>query len=722
MVRRLATPAGKSHWRNADVATLYLTIPAFSITSSWRRLVTIYTPPSTGYVVKKISAAVIPYGSTIQKAELRVQAQTGYSGGTLRINGSTERTQDITDRIHPNSVGNYTDIQIDFGYTAYGNVGDKPSTNYYSTCNVSSVEIEITYESGVGTVIDPEKFRAASLSIAREIRPRAVVTYPSGAMQPIDHAGIISFSINEGIKSGVLLGAVSSSVLEMRLANQGGEWMPGGAMRGTRTPLGAKIGVEIGLLIDGEWMYQPAGTFTIDKFVGKATDPTVTITGYDAMATEMEKPFSDSLSYPQTLSAILTHISEKAKIGYIGHLAANGDVQITQKPEWGENCTFRQALAYVCQAGASYGQMTRGGILGIFPTWREDQQLSLAPDNYMENSHDERLFSFNWIHVTPFDNGKETIKSRVDSSIGSNSSNTLKIEKNPLFVSTQTAAQTMADGIASALSGAKWRASDFRWRGDPAVEIGCRVDIRERSGDVFQTTIMSQNMKWDRGFSMQGRCEIDIGRAFADLGYDETALGGLPVGSKIRIDEENGQAWYTLVAADYSGGCLLLRDEKIGDGQYSGEKPSSVYASKYAGTYIDNAMTAFYTALPEGTKSIIMTVSVPVRADASSAAAAGTLERNAFALSAVELGFDGSVHEGKQIDYLGTVNIGDDYWTREPVSGMTGYAYIVNASGNRGTDLMTTQHGRRPAFCVYKNTSVKSVDGGFAPVTTRMAL
>lgn len=703
------------------MATLYLTIPAFSITSSWRRVVAVYTPPTTGYVVKKISAAVIPYGSTIQKAELRVQAQTGYSGGTLRINGSTERTQDITDRIHPNSVGNYTDIQIDFSYTAYGNVGDKLLTNYYSTCNVSSVEIEITYESGVGTIVDPEKFRAASLAIAREIRPRAVVTYPSGAMQPIDHAGIISFSINEGIKNGVLLGAVSSSVLEMRLTNQDGEWMPGGAMRGTRTPLGAKISVEIGLLIDGEWMYQPAGVFAIDKFIGKATDPSVTITGYDAMATEMEKPFTDGLTYPQTLSSILTHISEKAKIGYIGHLAANGDVQITQKPDWGENCTFRQALAYVCQAGASYGQMTRGGILGIFPTWREDQQLSLAPDNYMENSHDERLFSFNWIHVTPFDNGKETIKSRVDSSIGSNSSNTLKIEKNPLFVSTQTAAQTMADGIASALSGAKWRASDFRWRGDPAVEIGCRVDIRERSGDVFQTTIMSQNMKWDRGFSMQGRCEIDIGRAFADLGYDETAIGGLPAGSKILIEESSGAYWYTLVDTDYNGMPLLFRDECSGTYQYYNSNPSNEAASKYSGSSLDVGMGNFYSGLPDGTKNIIGLASVPVRSNASSGATGATLERHAFALSAVELGLSGSALEGDSAEYLGTVANGTVYWTREPLGGLAGFAYSVDANGGRRSDTMNTSRGFRPAFCVYKNTSVKSVDGGFAPVTTKVA-
>lgn len=702
------------------MAELILSIPAFSLTSVYYGAQfanmddLYYHTPTTGAVNKIIDLSTIPYGSTINGAVLKVEATTGYSGGTLKINGITDREQDITDQIQPNSVGNYVSITIPFTYQAYGNMGGKGM--HYSYCQISSAEIVIDYVSGEGAAVDEEAYRAASLAIAREVSPRAVITYPSGAQQPIPPDQIISFSVNEGIKSGVLLGAVSSSVLELRLANDLGQWLPGGSMRGTRTPLGAKISMSVGLKIDGEWMYQPAGVFTIEKFSGKATEPSVTLQGYDDMSTTMEGKYIDGLTYPQMLSAILTHISEQAGIPFTGNLAANGDVSIPSKPDWGDNCTLRQALSFVCQAGASYGQITRSGFLGIFPTWRQDQKLSINPHNYMESTHDERKLVFNRISIIPFDNGEE-IQSVIDTAVGETKANTVTIEKNPLFLSSQSSSKTMADGIRDAMDGASWRAADFRWRGDPSVTIGCRVMITERSGEAAESTIMNQAMKWDQGFSMTGKCEIDIGRAFADLGYDETAIGGLPAGSKIQITESSGVAWYTIVDSDYGGAVLILRDEISGTQQYYISTPGSISASKYSGSNLDIGMENFYTGLPEETRSIIAPASVPVRSDASNGASGDTLERHVFAMSAVELGLSGSALEGESAEYLGTVANGSVYWTREPLGGMAGYAYSVDASGNRRSDAMNTARGFRPAFCVYKNTAVKTVEGGFAPVT-----
>lgn len=704
------------------MAQLIATVPAFSIVSSWRSAylpsgVIRYTAPTTGRVKKVFDVSAIPYGSTIQKASLRVSANSGYSGGAIRVNGSTVMVQDITDRILPNSVGNFTEYAMEAIYTANGNIGTPPpsisSTIHYSYAQFSLAEIVIEYTPGTGVVVDPDAYRSASLSNARAIMPRAMITYPSGAKQSIPWDQIIGFTVNEGVKNGVLLGAVSSSALEIRLANDAGQWMPGGSMRGTRTPLGARLSLEIGLFHNNSWMYQPAGTFEIDKFRGESQTPYVTLGGFDDMAIKMERAFTDGQTYPRTLSQILTHISERAQMPYVGGLSVNGDVIIPSKPEWGA-CTLRNALSWVCQACASYGMINRSGILEILPTWREDQHLSLRPSHFTSSVYDERKFTFNRVSIDVSDS--QTVESSVDAAIGKSTANTIQIGRNPVIMA--SVAQQIADGIRDALAGASWQVSNFTWRGDPSVTIGCRADITTPRGQKIHTTIMSQAMKWENGFGMNGRCEIDIGRAFADLGYDEVAIGGLPVGSKIRVTETDGPAWFTLVDSEYSGGCLLLRDEKIADGQYAGEMPTSLYDSKYAGTYIDNAMNAYYAALPEATKKFIIPANVPVRANASTVASAETLVRYAFALSAVELGFDGSKNEGDQIDYLGTVNIGDDYWTREPLGGMTGYSYYIDASGGRASDLMTVSRGRRPAICVYKNTAVNAIDGGFGVVQT----
>ena len=705
------------------MAELIVTATPFSLASTWRSTYlpsgAIYrTEPTGGSVTKKFNLSTIPYGSTIKSALLKTVYSVGYSGGSLRINGKAAAEEmDVTDLIRPNSVGNFTEIGISYTYNANGGIGQPaPSVStalHYSYCNIASIEIQIEYEPGQGVAVDAAAFREAALSIAREIAPRAVITYPSGAQQPIPADQIISFSINEGIKSGILLGAVASSVLELRLSNESGQWNPGGAMRGTRTPLGAKITMAVGLKVDGEWMYQPAGVFTVEKFLGKATEPAVTFHGFDEMSTAMEREFTDGLTYPQTLSAILAHISERAGIPFTGALAANGDISIPSKPEWGEECTLRQALSWVCQAGASYGMINRDGVLGIYPTWRQDQMLEIGPEHYMAYTRDERKFTFNHLHITPIDDG-DTIKAVADSTIGATTANTLTIEKNPLFKANQTASQQMADGICAALTGAQWRAADFRWRGDPAVMIGCRTYATEMSGEIAESTIANQSMKWDMGFSMTGKCDIDIGRAFADLGFDESAIGGLPYGTKIRITESNGAVWYTIVDTDYSGMVLLLRDTVYGYSRYMYSTPSNVAILRYNNSYLDNQGKTFYEGLPDGTKALIGLATIPV--SEYSGGPAITLQRNVFSVSAAELGLSSNEKEGEPIEYLGTLAADQAYWTREASGGTAEYAYAITTGGVRSTVNVTNNLYFRPAFCLPKNIGVKAIDGGFEPI------
>lgn len=705
------------------MAKLIVSSPSFSVSSSWRSTYLpsgsiYYTSPTTGLVTKKYQVNAIPAGSVIHRAVLKVTAETGYSGGTLRINDSTERTQDITGMILPNSVGNYTEISIPFRYTAYGNQGQPaPSVStaiHYSTCHITSAEITIDYTPGSGAVVDEEEYRAASLAISRDIQPRAVITYPSGAQQPIPADQIISFAINEGVKSGILLGAVSSAVLELRLANDAGQWNPGGSMRGTRTPLGATLSMSIGLKINGEWAYSPAGVYHIESFTGKATEAAVTMKGYDELAYGFEKTFSDGLTYPATLLRLLTQISEQAGIPYVGQLAANQNISIPVKPDWGDGCTLRQALSWVCQAGASFGQVDREGNLTIRPTWNMDQTLSITPENYMESTHDERTLEFNTIRIHTKD-GK-TVQASVDSSIGPSRANTVEISGNPLFVSTQSICQTMAENISQSLANGFWRASDFRWRGDPTVLVGCFCNITERSGEKIWTTICNQSLKWDQGFSMTGKCDIDIGRDFADLGYDEASIGGLPAGTKIQIAENGGNAWYTIVSTDYDGTVLLWRDEVYGSVQFFGSTPSSTSANKYNNSSLDVILRYYGGEFAAETKAIMANVNVPVRASAADASA-DYIQRSIFAPSATELGLSTIAAEGSTFSYLGTIAASEIYWTREPVGGLANAAYSVDASGQRRNDTVTTNRYFRPAIAVYKNTPVKAISGGFAPVT-----
>lgn len=699
------------------MATLILPTEEFNLQSTFSGHVgnfgeTEYTAPTTSYVTKTYDASALPNRCVILSAILTVRYRAGYSGGSLKINESTDTMQDVSGLLQMDTDGKYQPFFVQYAYKAYGEMGGVG--DHRSVCVVTSSEVEIVYEEGEIGGVDEETYREAALSTIRSIRPRAVMIFPSGAQQVIGPEQIIKFTISEGVSRGILLGAVASSVMEMTLANANGEWLPGGAMRGSRTPLGARMRVEIGLKVLDKWLYQPAGIFEITEFYSKSTAPTAHCTGYDAMSNEMEDLFVDRLSYPVALTNLLSSVASQAGLSLNGALAANALVMIPNRPDWGDGCTLRKALSWICQAGASYGYINREGGITIAPAWRTDKQIHLRPDNYLENNHDDRRIIVNGIKVIPYDKG-DAITSYVDISISPNMANSITIEKNPLFVSSQSIAQIMADGIRDAMGGASWRAANFRWRGDPSVYPGYRASVIGRIGDDFETTIMSQSMTWDQGFSMSGRCEIDIGRAFAELGYDETAIGGLPAGTKIRILESDGPAWYTLVDTDYRGYCLLLRDDTKGERQYYSALPSNALNSKYKDSNLDISMTSYYNGLPDETKAFIASVSVPVSSSADASASQDFATRHVFALSAVELGLGGREYEGQSVDYLGTVASDAVYWTREVISGLAQYAYAVDASGQRRNDIMSTARGRRPAFCVYKNTPVTAVEGGFSP-------
>ena len=187
------------------------------------------------------------------------------------------------------------------------------------------------------------------------------------------------------------------------------------------------------------------------------------------------------------------------------------------------------------------------------------------------------------------------------------------------------------------------------------------------------------------------------------------------LGDRISIKEGNGTAWYTLVDNDYYGNALLVRDECVSESvRYRYEAADNSYATKYEGNYLDNYLNnTFYNTLPEDTVSIIQEVDIPVRSNADASASQVSINRKVFALSATEWGLEGSSLEGDPIAYQDRRAVGVDYWTREPVGGMTNYAYTVVANGAKGHGECNVNRRVRPAFCIAKNQLVSEIDGGW---------
>ncbi len=502
------------------MATMYVSAQPFILRSTWiNKWEEGYyhnsTSPSTAKAAQLFATSAIPAGSTVQSAILKIEKIVGVGGGSFTADGVANANQvDITDRLTPNRDGSFNDVDISFTFRAYGDGADaqtKPKGTRTVVCNVRSVTIEITYEAGGGLVYDKDAYRAAALGEVREIQPRGILTYPDGSTQPLTAKHIISYQVHEGADSGVLLGTATSANLEIELVNADGEWLEGGGMRGYRPLMGARITLEVGLKVNGTMVYSPAGSYVLDGMNGQEGNPVLNLSGYDDMANTMHQTFEDTLQYPATLSEVLAHIIGQSGLSVTGVLAANRVVMIPKKPDWGDECTLRQALAFVCGAGASYATMTRDGLIAIHPTWTQTPVLELNPENYMTLTHDERVFTFNRLSVTPrgAGSGDSDLTAATNADLEELPSNTLYIDDNPLFVKGQENAQTLVDGVAAALKGASWQALDSTWRGDPSVLIGTRLRLTDRRSVTRETTIMGQEIGWDSGFYMGAVCGID---------------------------------------------------------------------------------------------------------------------------------------------------------------------------------------------------------------------
>ena len=147
------------------MATMYLSIERFQLTSSWKASYLddkiggelTYTYPTERQAIKVFNASAIPAGSVIQQAILTVDAAEGKGGGSLKMNGNEARSQDVTALFQASQDGKYADFGITFTYRAYGKFGGLGA--HTSTAVIRSATIEVTYAAGDGEEFDPDAYR-----------------------------------------------------------------------------------------------------------------------------------------------------------------------------------------------------------------------------------------------------------------------------------------------------------------------------------------------------------------------------------------------------------------------------------------------------------------------------------------------------------------------------------------------------------------------------------
>lgn len=418
---------------------------------------------------------------------------------------------------------------------------------------------------------------------ARRILPAGEIMLATGAVYPLSGADIIGFTLQEGADSPLMPGNVLSAAYTLELANEGGRWLPGGESLGYGELMNATVHLRIRVQSGDEWLDAPAGVFIVSGVSAPEQKSTITLSGYDSIATELSTVFMDTLAYPCTLAALWHHAVSQSRYVWKGEIP-NGSAVIDRRPDWKENLSLRSAMGYIAAAAGCFVRVNREGALELAKCLG-DEIAEIIPDTYMEWNREFDVFGpVDALRIIPergyYDEAVPiTVYARED---GISTGEMLEIEDNPLFMQGAANLSALAKGTLSQLAGLTLRRGEFRWRGDPAIGVGSRVRLTDTRENIHALTITRQTLSFKNGFSAECGCETPapsdggVMRAITpEGGVNADALVGTVNGGLLAVGSVTTRALHagSVTAEKIAAGAVV--SEKIAAGAVTAEKLSA---------------------------------------------------------------------------------------------------------------------------------------------------
>lgn len=402
----------------------------------------------------------------------------------------------------------------------------------------------------------------------------------------------IAFSLSEGPSDGNLLGGAFSASCSLTLSDADGAFSGGVSLFGAQAEVRLCAGEESA----------PLCVFTVGKVTRREGDPRLVLTGTDALATAFEGPLTDDFSYPLTLGSLARSIAAQAGFSLANETFPNASFVIPARPEWGD-ISLRQALSFAACAAGCFAAVDRQGRLVFRPVRSAALPRIIGPEVTLSHQNGDRSFGPLAAVSVSLKGARRGTPPLVVAAEGTAPGvyNTLSVSGNPLFPVGGTHTEALARALLSALEGYALSSAQVTWRGDPALQLGDPVRIRDAQGVVTDTVVTGQTLSFSRGFSMRTDCEAPVsapaaGRLFTPSGALNAALleGNLN-GAIIR---DGSIAASSLMAG--SVGALQLAagavtTEKLSAGSVTADKVASgaVTADKLAaGSVTAEKMTA----------------------------------------------------------------------------------------------------------------------------------
>ncbi len=329
-------------------------------------------------------------------------------------------------------------------------------------------------------------------------------------------ADVISYNGNgtigsEGLPLGSAEAASYTLVIDNILRDKNSE--PVGKKYAPEIFDNAEVHMHIGIETKGEMVYSDFGVWYVNDSFAPEQGVTITLNGYDALASRFEAVFEDDKNdygnSKMNLARMVQRACDAADIDFSGEAFPNSTIEISKMPSWEENTTLRQVLSYCAILAGGFVRMSRKGQVEIV-SYSGGNTYALGPDLYQQYSATGgSKFEFKAIEaMLKADSDEYSTFTKLEgeefTKFTPDATTTIQVDYNPLL--DENRLSLTVDALANA--GLVFESGSLVWGGDPVVMCGDRYAITDLEGKTHVLLITQQSFQFDGGLNFSDTCTL----------------------------------------------------------------------------------------------------------------------------------------------------------------------------------------------------------------------
>ena len=238
----------------------------------------------------------------------------------------------------------------------------------------------------------------------RDLSIKGAITFNDGTQANIIDSEILNYSFDPQIGSeGLPLGSMEATAFSLEIDNVGRKYTP-------EQFDNAEVHMFIGIKNGTGYTYSDFGVWYVDSSSAPEQSVSISLSGYDALATRFHAEFTDDESaYPTTIGSLAQTVCVAAGIPLKDISFPNAAVQIQKMPKWAEGATLRDILSYCAICAAGYARIALNGQLEIV-SFADGNTYTITPDLYQSfTPTGGTAFAFNSVEAMLEEDAEEYI-------------------------------------------------------------------------------------------------------------------------------------------------------------------------------------------------------------------------------------------------------------------------------------------------------------------------